>query len=177
MYLHNRNTGDDFFKMVKENRHKFTTGVVHSFTGPVDEVKKILDLDLYIGINGCSLKTPENIEVLKQIPLDKIMLETDAPYCEIRNSHAGSMHVKTKFQSKPKEKFQSGLLVRGRNEPCNIIQVAEVVSAILKVDIKDLTDIAYRNTLKMFNLKEEESENQNILSSEKELNSEINSTN
>mmetsp|Transcript_4791 Transcript_4791/g.3987 ORF Transcript_4791/g.3987 Transcript_4791/m.3987 type:complete len:99 (+) Transcript_4791:247-543(+) len=98
MYLHNRNTGDDFFKIVKENRHKFSDGIVHSFTGTKEEAKKILDLGLYIGLNGCSLKTKENLEVLKEIPLDKIMLETDAPYCEIRNSHAGSGYVKTKFE-------------------------------------------------------------------------------
>lgn len=81
MYLHNRNTGDDFYNIVKENRHRFSTGVVHSFTGTADEVKRIVELDLYIGVNGCSLKTQENIDTLKTIPLDRIMLETDSPYC------------------------------------------------------------------------------------------------
>jgi TatD DNase family protein len=81
MYLHNRNTGNDFYDIVKQNRSKFSSGVVHSFTGPLDELKKILELDLYVGINGCSMKTSENLEVLKHIPLDKIMLETDSPYC------------------------------------------------------------------------------------------------
>ncbi len=58
MYLHNRNTGDDFYEIVKKNRGRFTTGVVHSFTGGLEEVKQIVELDLYIGINGCSFKTP-----------------------------------------------------------------------------------------------------------------------
>lgn len=61
MYLHNRNTGNDFFDIVKQNRNRFSTGVVHSFTGTPQEVKQILELDLYIGINGCSLKTQENL--------------------------------------------------------------------------------------------------------------------
>ena len=39
---------------------------------------------------------------LKEIPVDRIMLETDAPYCEIRPSHAGSKFVKSKLQSKNK---------------------------------------------------------------------------
>jgi len=42
---------------VKENRHKFTTGVVHSFTGDIEELNQLLEMGLYIGVNGCSLKT------------------------------------------------------------------------------------------------------------------------
>jgi TatD DNase family protein len=57
LYLHNRNTGSDFFDIVAKNREKFDTGVVHSFTGTEQELQKIIDLDLYIGVNGCSLKT------------------------------------------------------------------------------------------------------------------------
>ena len=90
MYLHNRNTGNDFYDIVKKNRNRFTSGVVHSFTGSKDEVKQIIELGLFIGLNGCSFKTAENLEVVKTIPVDKIMLETDSPYCEIRKSHAGS---------------------------------------------------------------------------------------
>jgi TatD DNase family protein len=69
MYLHNRNTGEDFYEMVKKNRDRFSTGIVHSFTGGIDEIKQIVDLDLYIGINGCSFKTQENLEALKHIPI------------------------------------------------------------------------------------------------------------
>ena len=42
---------------MKENRHKFPTGVVHSFTGDLDELNDLLKMDLYIGLNGCSVKT------------------------------------------------------------------------------------------------------------------------
>jgi TatD DNase family protein len=57
MYLHNRNTGDDFYDIVRKNRDRFSTGIVHSFTGGIEEIKQIVELDLYIGINGCSFKT------------------------------------------------------------------------------------------------------------------------
>jgi hypothetical protein len=83
--------------IVKENRSKFENGLVHSFTGDEEELNQLLSLDLYIGVNGCSLKTPENLEIVKKIPLDKIVLETDSPYCDIRNTHAGAQYIKTKF--------------------------------------------------------------------------------
>lgn len=57
MYLHSRATGEDFVNIVRENRHKFPTGVVHSFTGTLKEMQDLVDLDLFIGVNGCSMKT------------------------------------------------------------------------------------------------------------------------
>lgn len=45
-------------------------------------------MGLYIGINGCSMKTPENLEVVKHIPLDKIMLETGEPAQQCKQSNA-----------------------------------------------------------------------------------------
>jgi TatD DNase family protein len=65
MYLHSRATGREFTDIVKANRHKFTTAVVHSFTGDLQEMQDLVDMNLYIGINGCSMKTEENCEVVK----------------------------------------------------------------------------------------------------------------
>jgi TatD DNase family protein len=124
MYLHSRATGLEFAEILKANRHMFPGGVVHSFTGDLAEMEALVAMDLYIGVNGCSLKTEENLEVLKQIPLDRIMLETDCPYCDIRNSHAGSQHVKTVFPRKAKDKYDPEgefSVVRDRNEPCTIV--------------------------------------------------------
>jgi hypothetical protein len=76
MYLHSRNCKADFVRLVRENRHKFSTAVVHSYTGDEEELNALLEMGLYIGVNGCSLKTLANIEVVKKIPLDRIMLES-----------------------------------------------------------------------------------------------------
>jgi TatD DNase family protein len=62
--------------MIQEHRDQFTHGVVHSFTGPMDEMEQLVALGLYIGINGCSLKTQENLNVVKAIPRDRLMIET-----------------------------------------------------------------------------------------------------
>lgn len=162
MYLHSRNTDDDFYRITKENRHKFSTGVVHSFTESEEVLNQYLSLDLYIGVNGCSLKLEENLEVVKKIPLDRIMIETDAPYCDIRPTHASYKFVNTQFKDKvKKEKMKKGLICKDRNEPCLIVyknyinfrQVLEVVAKLKGVSEEELAKISYENTLKMFNIR------------------------
>ena len=140
--------------MVKENRHKFTTGVVHSFTGDLEELNQLLEMGLYIGVNGCSLKTEENLEMVKKIPLDRLMLETDCPYCDIRNSHASSKYVKTQIPKVTKEKYLCNpvKMNKDRNEPCTMIQVVEVVSALLNVSEEEVCAKAWQNTMEMFGI-------------------------
>ena len=75
LFLHNRAATADFADILRRNRARITGGVVHSFTGSPDELAPLLDLGLSIGINGCSLKTEENLEALKLIPDDKLMIE------------------------------------------------------------------------------------------------------
>ena len=65
---------------------------------------------------------------MAQIPSDRLLLETDSPYCDVRPSHAGKQYVTTSRQAKDKKKYDPGMLVKGRNEPCNIAAVFEVVT-------------------------------------------------
>lgn len=62
---------------------------MHSFTGTVEEVEEIMALGLFVGLNGCSFKTAENCAVVRAVRLDRMMLETDGPWCEVRPSHEG----------------------------------------------------------------------------------------
>ena len=59
----------------------------------MEEMLELVELGLYIGVNGCSLKDDQNMKVASQIPLDRLMIETDAPYCQIRNTHSSSQYV------------------------------------------------------------------------------------
>ena len=83
LYLHNRESGDDLYEILSEYKDKLSNdrtnikGIVHSFDESIDIAKQFMSLGLYIGINGCSLKTEENLNVAKQIPLDRLILETD----------------------------------------------------------------------------------------------------
>lgn len=78
LFLHDRNTQGDFYAIMRPRISQFKRGgVLHSFTGSLEYMKKITeDLGLYIGVNGCSLKTEENINVVKNIPIDKLLIET-----------------------------------------------------------------------------------------------------
>lgn len=81
LFLHSRAAGEDFERLIGAKLPKLPKrGLVHSFTGTVEEMNGLVALGLDIGVNGCSLKTEENLEVVKYIPLDRIQIETDGPW-------------------------------------------------------------------------------------------------
>lgn len=100
------------------------------FIGTIEEAQSLIAMNLCIGFNGCSMKTEENLEVIRHVDIHHMMIETgisltfhrslDCPYCEIRSTHAGYAYVTTKFPQKKSEKYTKGFLVKGRNEPCGI---------------------------------------------------------
>ncbi|KIH94346.1 TatD DNase family protein [Sporothrix brasiliensis 5110] len=94
LFLHSRAAHADFLRLLKDQfgptLEKLPRGgVVHSFTGTMAEAQEMMDLGLYLGVNGCSLKTVENCDVVRAIRLDRLMLETDGPWCEVRPTHEG----------------------------------------------------------------------------------------
>lgn len=85
----------------------------------------------------------------------------DAPWCEIRRSHASFAGVRTHFGAVAKERYQAASeaaaadaaaprLVKGRSEPCQMIQVAEALAAARGVDVLAITNAAHANSKRMF---------------------------
>lgn len=94
LFLHSRAAHADFVASLKQAfgpglERLEKGGVVHSFTGTIEEMTELMSLGLYIGLNGCSFKTADNCEVVKAVRLDRLMIETDGPWCEVRPSHEG----------------------------------------------------------------------------------------
>lgn len=192
LFLHDRNTNGDLLALLKKYPSSLLGGgVVHSFTGTLAEAEEYLALGLYIGINGCSLKTAENVAVVQAVPLDMILVETDAPWCEVKPTHAAFTHVHTLrnnkastllnnntngnsnsnsngcaytelnghrilltsdvlYNSTKVEAHDPKKQVKSRNEPCNIIQVVEILAALKQMDVFEVAQITYMNTLKLF---------------------------
>lgn len=78
--FHIRDAFADFWPIYDD--YSIKGGVVHSFTGTKDDVEQIMRRNLYIGLNGIMTftKQDEQLEAAKSIPLDRLVLETDAPY-------------------------------------------------------------------------------------------------
>ena len=88
LFLHERDAFDTFYSMMKEARGRISRGVVHCFTGSLSNAKAYLDLDLHLGITGwiCDERRGKHLrDVVKEIPVNRLMLETDCPYLAPRD--------------------------------------------------------------------------------------------
>ncbi|MES1914038.1 MAG: hypothetical protein MHM6MM_006172 [Cercozoa sp. M6MM] len=160
MFLHCRGDGcyDEFLEIMRE--HADCTGAgacMHSFTGPLDAANDFVSLNElnFVSLNGCSLRHQENVNVAKQLPLDRVLLETDAPWCGVKRTHAGAQHIQTQFENTAKrpEQHTRGKLVKDRNEPCKIVQIFEVfcgIRGLAEEERRDFAQRAHKNTLRLF---------------------------
>lgn len=83
LFLHQRDAHADFMGVMKEFEGRIGPAVVHCFTGTREELFDCLDADFYIGITGwlCDERRGGHLrEIVKNIPADRLMIETDAPY-------------------------------------------------------------------------------------------------
>ncbi len=82
LIIHTRNAADDTIKIMREENANIVGGVMHCFSESWEVAKQALDLGFYISFSGIvTFKNATNIhEVAKKVPLDRILIETDAPY-------------------------------------------------------------------------------------------------
>lgn len=80
--IHLREATDDFFRIIEDCRHLHLRGNLHAFSGSAETFERLRRLgDWYVGIGGVvTFKKAALAETVKRIPLDRILLETDAPY-------------------------------------------------------------------------------------------------
>lgn len=101
-------------------------GVVHSFNGGCEEQDALLAMGLTLSVNGSAFREKALADQVATIPLDRFMLETDAPWCDVRPKDYGAGFVTTTFRTiKRKKPFERGACLERRNEPCHLVQVLE----------------------------------------------------
>ncbi|HEY5809814.1 MAG TPA: TatD family hydrolase [Povalibacter sp.] len=133
VFLHQRDAHEDFVAIVREFRPRLSGGVAHCFTGTLDEARAYLDLDLHVGITGwiCDERRGLHLrEVVKHIPIDRLLIETDAPYLLPRD-----------LEPKPKSR---------RNEPMYLPHVLDAIAQARNEPAAALAAATTRNTLQLF---------------------------
>lgn len=89
--------------------------------------------------------------MLRQLPLDKLLLETDSPWCEPRPSHASAPFVSSKITAVDKKKYATGKHVKGRNEPgSGMVKMLEAVSGVLQQDQHVVAEAVWQSSIDMF---------------------------
>ena len=136
LFLHQRDAFEPWFEILKPYISKVPALVSHCFTGSKDELLKCLDAGMYIGITGwvCDERRGQALrDIIPLIPLDKLMLETDAPYLTPRT-----------IRPKPKS---------SRNEPSYLPHVASMLAKLLACSEQELIEQTHFNSEKVFNFK------------------------
>ncbi len=135
VFLHEREAHTRFLAILKEQRDHLQRAVLHCFTGTREELFACLDLDLYIGITGwvCDERRGLHLQqLLKDIPPNRLMLETDAPYLLPRT-------------------MQPKALTR-RNEPANLRWVLAKVAECLQKPASEIAETTTANARVFFDL-------------------------
>jgi len=155
LFLHCRAAFEDFANIIKPYLAKLPKGgLVHSFVGSTAEMKSLVDLGLDISVNGFSFQDRESLEMVTSIPLERLQIETDAPWGEIKaSSDLAKRYCKNAppaLPSKKKDKWDANFTVKERNESCNMHTVAFVVAGLRGCTVDEIANAAWQNSARMF---------------------------
>ena len=129
LVIHIRDAFEDAINILKANRDKINNGaVIHCFSGSVEIAKIFTDMGFYVSFNGVLTfkNAKKSVEVVKTLPIDKILVETDSPYLS-------------------PEPYRGKL-----NEPKNVNIVVDKMAEILEIDRDELEKILNQNARNLF---------------------------
>jgi len=127
--IHSRNSLNEIFDILRSFGNNLPSGVFHCFPGNVAEAEKAIELGFHLGIGGVvTFKKSNQNEIAKAIPLQHIVLETDAPYL-----------APVPFRGK-------------RNESSYISIIAEYIANQLNIPLDTVADVTTGNAREMFGL-------------------------
>lgn len=135
LFLHERAAFADFKAVLQNHSDICSRMVVHCFTGSLRELKAYLQLGCYIGITGWICDERRGMDLrhaVRGIPLDRLMIETDAPFLIPRN-----------LKNRP---------VENRNEPCFLPHIAAEIAACRGEDPKQMLEAVAENTKRFFGI-------------------------
>jgi TatD DNase family protein len=135
VFLHQREAHAEFTEILRPTIHSISGGVAHCFTGDTIALRDYLDMGLYIGITGwiCDERRGAELRNLaRSIPLDRLMIETDAPYLLPRT-----------LEPKPRTR---------RNEPVHLREVLRVLANIVGETEERVAIATTKNAERLFGL-------------------------
>jgi TatD DNase family protein len=126
LLIHTRNSVEDCTAILKQE--KYSRGVFHCFSGTYEQACTILDIGFYLGFGGILTFSRRLRDVFKKLPVDRVLLETDAPFLAPAG-HRGQ-----------------------RNEPVYILETLHFAAGTLDMLPEDLEKILNRNAVCLFDL-------------------------
>ena len=127
--IHCREAFDEVFEVLEQHKDEKLFGILHCFTGNLEQARRCIDLGFYLGIGGVLTYKKAGLDlVLYDIPLEHIVLETDSPYL-----------APVPFRGKP-------------NESSYLIHIAKKVAEIYQLPLEEVAAITTANSRKIFNV-------------------------
>ena len=129
--VHCRESDDDILSGIQESGHK--SGVIHCFASNLDFAEKILETGFHLSFTGMITFVKELEEVVREVPLSKMMVETDSPY----------------LTTKP---------FRGeKNQPAYVLHVAEKIAQLKDIDLEEVAESTTKTAYSLFKKLEDNS--------------------
>ncbi len=127
--IHNRESDDDLLKVIEEEQDGNLKGVLHCFSGSADTMNKALDLNLNLSFTGnITFKNTDLGDIVRQVPLDRVMIETDSPYM-----------TPVPFRGK-------------RNEPALVRHIAEKIAEYKSISLDEVISMTTKTAKSLFQI-------------------------